>query len=83
MDIVALIELLVKEIFEAEENFLQNLKDLYSFENAVKSSTDHFAAGFIGMILSSINKHIYDSSWRKGKYNVQRTDTQRSNAHIL
>lgn len=76
MDIVALIELLVKEIFEAEENFLQNLKDLYSFENTVKSSTDHFAAGFIGMILSSINKHIYDSSWRKGKYNVQRTDTR-------
>lgn len=76
MNIVALLELLVNELFEAEESFLQNVKDLYSFENAVRSSTDHFAAGFIGTILSSINKHIYDSSWRKGKYTVQRTDTR-------
>ena len=28
------------------------------------------------MILSSINKHIYNSSWKKGKYNVQRTDSR-------
>jgi len=76
MDIVALIELLVNELLTAEESFFQNIKDFYSLETAVKSSTDHFAAGFIGMLLSSINKHIYDSSWRDGKYTVQRTDTR-------
>lgn len=76
MDIVALIELLVNELFEAETNFLKNIRDFYTLETAVKTSTDHFAAGFIGIILSSINKQIYGSSWRDGKYTVQRTDTR-------
>lgn len=74
MNIVALLEVLVKGLLEAEEKFLANPKDLYSLETAVKTSTDALAAGFLGNILSSVNKQIYDSSWRQGKYTVARND---------
>ena len=74
MNIVALLETLVKGLLEAEEKFLSNPKDLYSLETAVKTSTDALAAGFLSNILSSVNKQIYDSSWRKGRYTVVRND---------
>ena len=74
MNIVALLETLVKGLLEAEEKFLSNPKDFYSLETAVKASTDAVAAGFLENILSSVNKQIYDSSWRKGKYTVARND---------
>ena len=74
MNIIALLETLVKGLLEAEEKFLSNPKDLYSLETAVKSSTDALAAGFMGNILTSVNKQIYDSSWRLGKYTVARND---------
>lgn len=74
MNIVALLETLVKGLLEAEEKFLSNPKDLYSLETAVKTSTDGLAAGFLSNILSSVNKQIYDSSWRKCRYTVVRND---------
>ncbi len=76
MDIITLLELLVNSIFEAEEKFLNNPADFYSFEKAVKSSTDSFAAGFLGKVLSSVNDCIRNSSWRDEKYHIQRTDTR-------
>ena len=42
MDIVALLEVLVKEIIAAEEKFLKNPKDFYSLETSVKASTENF-----------------------------------------
>lgn len=47
---------------------------MYSLETAVKTSRDALVAGFLSNILSSVNKQIYDCSWRKGRYTVVRTD---------
>ena len=76
MNIVTLLEVLVKGLNEAEEKFLKNPKDFYSFEMSVKSSTEAFAAEYLGMVISSINELIYNDNWRKGKYTVQRNDTR-------
>ncbi|MEI3221971.1 MAG: hypothetical protein V8S01_08125 [Dorea sp.] len=56
MDIVALLEVLVKEIIAAEEKFLKNPKDFYSLETSVKASTENFSAGFLSAVLSSMNE---------------------------
>ena len=74
MAIVALIEKLVEEILSAEEDFLNNPKDLHSLEACVKSSTESFAAAFLGEVLTDLNAQIFNSSWRKGKYVSQRQD---------
>lgn len=76
MDIISLLELLVNSIFEAKEKFLSDPTDFYSFEKSVKSVRDSFAAGFLGKVLSSVNDCIRNSSWRDGKYHIQRTDTR-------
>lgn len=72
MAIVALLEQLVKGILDAEEKFFSNPKDFYSLETAVKSSAEAFSAGFLGEVLSSMDKQIFENSWRKGTYNAQR-----------
>jgi hypothetical protein len=74
MDIVTLLEVLVKSLNEAEEKFFENPKDFYTLETSVKSSTEAFAASYLGTVLSSINKQIYQDGWRRGKYTVQRND---------
>ena len=74
MPILALLEALVKGIMDAEEKFFENPKDFYSLETAVKSSAEAFSAGFLGEVLTSMNKQIYNNSWRKSSYIVQRTD---------
>lgn len=74
MDIVTLLELLVKGLNEAEEKFFENPKDFYSLETSVRSTTESFAAGYLGMVMSSINGQIYRDVWRKGKFKVQRND---------
>lgn len=73
MDIVALLDLLVKGLFEAEEKFFSNPRDLHSFEVATKTTTDALAAQFISSVLSSMDEQIYNSSLRKELYNAQRT----------
>jgi hypothetical protein len=45
-------------------------------EKSVKSSTESFAANFLGNVLTSINGQICRSGWRDGKYSIQRTDTR-------
>ena len=74
MTIVALLDLLVNALIEAEGKFLDNPKDFYSLEKAVKASTDAFAAGFLGEVLSGMNRQICNCSWREGRYNIQRND---------
>lgn len=74
MDIVALLEIFVKEILAAEENFLSNPKDFYGLETAVKSSAESFSAGFLGMVLTSMNDRLCKDGWRKLKYNICRHD---------
>ena len=76
MNIISLLETLVNTLFEVEGKFFENPKDFYSLEKAAKASTETFAAGFLGEVLSSVNKHICDSSWRNKIYNIQRTDTR-------
>lgn len=72
MNIVALLDVLVKGLLEAEEKFLANPKHFYSLETAVKTSTDAMAAEFLGNVLSSVNRQIYDCSWRKGKRDYEK-----------
>lgn len=76
MTIISLLDLLVNSLIEAEGNFLDNPRDFYSLEKAVKASTEAFAAGFLGEVLSSINNQICNCSWREGRYNIQRNDTR-------
>lgn len=74
MDIVSLFEMLSNEILSAEEKFLNDPKDFHSLETSVKSSTESFAAAFLGEVLSSLNTAIYESGWREGRYVSQRQD---------
>lgn len=76
MDIVSLLSTLLSSIFEAEQNFFENPKDFYSLESSVKTSTEAFAAGFLGAILSEMDLSIRNSSWRDGRYKVHRNDTR-------
>ncbi len=76
MNIITLFEELVNGLIAAEDKFLQNPKDFYSLEKSVKATTESFSAAFLGNILNSINNQIYTDGWRKGKYNVQRTDSK-------
>ena len=76
MNIVTLLEVLVKGLNEAEEKFFENIKDFYSFETAVKGATESFAASYLGTVLSSIDEQISKDAWRKNKYNIQRHDTR-------
>jgi hypothetical protein len=76
MSIVSLFEVLVNCLMEAEGRFLENPKDFYTLEKAVKTSTEAFAAGFLGEVLSSVDKRICSDGWRNGKYNIQRKDTR-------
>ena len=72
MDIVALLEVLVKEIIAAEEKFLKNPKDFYSLETSVKASTENFSVGFLSTVLSGMNERLCNDAWRKLKYNICR-----------
>ena len=74
MDIVTLLEELVNSLIVAEEKFLNNPKDFYTLETSVKSTTEAFSAAFLSNTLSSMNDKIYNDSWRKSKYTVQRND---------
>ena len=70
MEIVSLLEALVKGILEAEEKFFNNPKDFYGLETSVKHAAETFSAGFLGEVLSSMNGQIYDNAWRKSHYNA-------------
>jgi hypothetical protein len=74
MNIVALLEGLVNSLIEAEEKFLKDPMDFRSLEVSAKTYTDAFAAGFLSEVLSSVNKHISESDWRKGRYTIARND---------
>lgn len=74
MDIVTLLDVLVKEIFEAEDKFLKNPKDFYGLETSVKTAAENFSAGFISTVLSGMNDILCKDSWRKLRYNIVRHD---------
>ena len=58
MDIVALLEVLVKGLLDAENKFFENPKDFSSLERSVKSSTEAFSASFLGEVLSRMNSML-------------------------
>lgn len=74
MAIVSLFETLLNDIFSAEQKFLENPKSLDELEISVKSSTEAFAAAFLGEILSGLDQAIFNSAWRQKRYAVQRRD---------
>lgn len=76
MNIVSLFDTLLTSIFAAEQSFFENPKNFSELESSVKSSTDTFAAGFLGAILSEMNQAIRNSSWRNGRYTIHRNDTR-------
>ena len=73
MDILALIEQVVNGLIKIEEDYLSNPKDLRSLEVATKTTTDDLAASFLSGVLTDLNNQIYNNSYRKSHYNVQRT----------
>lgn len=77
MDIVTLLEVLVNTLIEAEGKYFHNPRDFYSLEKAVKTSTEAFAAGFLGAVLTGMDEKICSCGWRKGRYNIQRADTRK------
>lgn len=72
MDIVALFQDLVNGLLKAEEEFFSNPRDLSSLEKATKTTTDALAAQFLSGVLSSLDRQIYNSNYRKAYYNAQR-----------
>lgn len=74
MEIITLFNTLLEEIFLAEQNFFENMKDMYQFEEAMKEASNKFATGFMGMVLSSIDSQLRNDGWRKEHYNIQRKD---------
>ena len=76
MNIVSLLDSLLTSVFDAEKHFFDNPRDFISLERSVKSSTESFAAGFLGAILSEMDQAIKSSSWREGRYTVQRKDSR-------
>lgn len=77
MTIVTLLEVLVNTLIEAEEKYFNNPRDFYSLEKAVKTSTEAFAADFLGAVLTGMDEKICESRWRDGRYNIQRKDTRK------
>ena len=76
MDIVSLLDTLLTSVFKAEKDFFENPKDFSNLETSVKSSTEAFAAGFLGAILSEMDQAIRKSVWREQRYVVHRNDTR-------
>ena len=74
MDIVALLEVLVKGIFEAEEEFLKKPKQFAEFETRVHKLFDQGALGFIEGVLEETDRMICESNYRKMHYDIQRHD---------
>ena len=77
MTIVSLLDELVNALLKAEGTFLDNPKDFNSLEKSVKASTESFAAEFLGKVLSSVNEQICKSSYRIGRYTIQRNDKRK------
>ena len=76
MDIVSLLDTLLTSVFKAEKDFFENPKDFSNLETSVKSSTEAFAAGFLGAILSEMDQAIRKSIWREQRYVVHRNDNR-------
>jgi len=76
MDIVSLLDTLLTSVFKAEKEFFENPKEFSNLETSVKSSTEAFAAGFLGAILSEMDQAIRKSVWREQHYVVHRNDTR-------
>lgn len=74
MAIVSLFESLLNDIFTAEQNFFENPGSFDELETSVKSSTEAFAAAFLGEILSELDRAICRSTWREERYSVHRRD---------
>lgn len=76
MDIVSLLDNLLTSVFKAEKDFFENPREFSNLEASVKSSTEAFAAGFLGAILSEMDQAIRKSAWREQRYVVHRKDTR-------
>lgn len=76
MDIVSLLDTLLTSVFDAEQKFFENPKAFSDLETSVKSSTEAFAAGFLGAILTEMDQAIRKSTWREGRYTIHRNDTR-------
>lgn len=76
MDIVSLLDTLLTAVFNAEQKFFENPKEFSALESSVKSSTEAFAAGFLGAILTEMDQAIRECAWREGRYTIHRNDTR-------
>lgn len=74
MAIVSLFESLLNDVFTAEQKFFENPMTFDELEASVKTSTESFAAAFLGEILTELDCAIYKSAWREERYVVQRRE---------
>lgn len=73
MDIITQINKYVSGLLNAEEEFLEHLESLATFEETVSELSNRMAAEFIGLVLTDADRMIRDSGIRKGSYTVQRS----------
>lgn len=88
MDIVSLLDTLLTSVFKAEKDFFDNPKNFSNLEASVKSSTEAFAASFLGAILSEMDQamdpgtvpgvHYKGGKWRPGMSTLQSIVCQRN-----
>lgn len=74
MDIVALLNEFVSDLFQAEEKFIDNPDHMGEFEQRVVDASHKTAAGFMAMVLEEMDELIRNSRARKDSYNIHRKD---------
>jgi len=74
MNIIALIEELVKELLNAEDTFFADLGKFPEYEQVVYQASNKFASRFLGNSLTAADEMIRHSGLRKKDYNIQRLD---------
>ena len=74
MDIIALLNELIKGIYEAQSKFYEEPKEFYGFEKRITEAFRKGAAEFIGLTLTETDELLEKNAGRKVNYEVQRHD---------
>ncbi len=72
MDIVALMEEFLENIFEAREDFFEQPVKLAEFEGRVADASHRMAAEFIGGVLTELDGYLMDNLKRQERFVIQR-----------
>lgn len=70
--IITLLQEYITGLLDAEDNFIDHLDSLTELEETVVELSNHMAAGFLGVCLTTADELIRESSSRKKDYIIQR-----------